>query len=301
MKITTKLDYRARIERVLAQLTRRLDDEPTLAELAGIACFSAFHFHRVFQAITGETVAALIRRLRLERAAYTLRSTSSTVTQVALDAQYGSPEAFTRAFQQAFGVSPSAYRDARPVPGYQPALAGKLRLDPQHLTLSLKPVSGGTTMDVRLETLPGALCICVRHLGPYHEVGATYQHLVKWAAQTGHLTPGAQIVGLSYDDPGSVAAGALRYDACLAVPGPVDGLPPGFRCEQVAGGRYAIHRLRGPYSGIDAVFRQLFGHWLPDSGETVDDRPCMELYLNDPATVPAADLLTDICIPLKPA
>jgi AraC family transcriptional regulator len=156
------------------------------------------------------------------------------------------------------------------------------------------------SLDIWFETIPSQLCVCLRHPGPYKGVGATYQRLAGWAAQTGRLKPGTQIIGLSYDDPGAVAAAELRYDACLAVPGPVGGLPSGFRCERIAGGRYAIHRLQGPYSGINAASRQLLGRWLPESGEAIDDRPCMELYLNDPATIPEADLLTDICTPLRP-
>jgi len=46
-------------------------------------------------------------------------------------------------------------------------------------------------------------------------------------------------------------------------------------------------------------FRRLFGRWLPASGEEVDDRPCLEIYLNDPTEVPEAELLTDLGVPLR--
>ena len=72
MKPTTAEDYRSRMNRVLAHLAGRLDDPPGLEELARIAHFSPFHFHRVFRAMAGESVGALLRRLRLERAARTL-------------------------------------------------------------------------------------------------------------------------------------------------------------------------------------------------------------------------------------
>lgn len=70
-----------------------------MEELARVACFSSFHFHRIFAAMTGETLADHVRRLRLERAA--------------LDAGYEAHEAFTRAFKAAYGVSPVEFRRAK--------------------------------------------------------------------------------------------------------------------------------------------------------------------------------------------
>jgi AraC family transcriptional regulator len=299
MRPTTTFDYRARIERVLEELTKRLDAEPTLSELAAIACFSPFHFHRIFRAITGETVAALRRRLLLERAARTLRDGPISVMEAALDAGYGSPEAFARAFQQAFAVSPSDYRERTPPLPYKPPLAGLLRLDNQRLTLSLEPATGGTDMDVRIETWPDRLCVCLRHVGPYSDLAPSFQRLLRWVVDTGRLIPNHRIIGLSYDDAESVKGTALRYDVCVTIAETIEDLPSDFRCERIGGGRWAIYTLKGPYSGMDDAFRRLLGRWLPDSGELLDDRPCMEVYLNDPGDVPEAELLTDICIPLR--
>lgn len=70
---TTWNDYKARILRVLTHIHEHLDEELDLEELARVACFSSFHFHRIFAAMTGETIADHVRRLRLERAAIELR------------------------------------------------------------------------------------------------------------------------------------------------------------------------------------------------------------------------------------
>ena len=66
------------------------------------------------------------------------------------------------------------------------------------------------------------------------------------------------------------------------------------------GGRYAIYRLEGSYSAMPAAFGRLYGEWLAASGETLDPgRTSLEIYLNDPSQVPEAELLTDLCLPLK--
>src|SRR5271163_1503430 len=112
-KQTTWNDYKERILRVLTHVQEHLDEALDLEELARVACFSSFHFHRVFAAMTGETLADHVRRLRLERAAMELRSGAKQVVQVALDAGYKAHEAFTLAVKTAYGVSPAAFRRAR--------------------------------------------------------------------------------------------------------------------------------------------------------------------------------------------
>ena len=82
-------------------------DRETLAAVAG---FSIPHFHRVFTAQVGESAASYIRRLRLERAARKLRMGAVDITEVALAAGYDSHAAFSKAFKQQFGLTPSEFR-----------------------------------------------------------------------------------------------------------------------------------------------------------------------------------------------
>ncbi len=97
-------------ERLRKVVMDSLDVESEDRDLARSAFQSRTQFHRVFRALLAETPAAMRRRLLLERAAWRLGRTDDAVTEIALDAQYGSLEAFTRAFRKAFGVSPSLYR-----------------------------------------------------------------------------------------------------------------------------------------------------------------------------------------------
>lgn len=62
------LDYRQRIDRVLDHIAGHPEDDLSVERLAGIACFSQFHFHRLFHALVGEPVNGHVRRVRLERA-----------------------------------------------------------------------------------------------------------------------------------------------------------------------------------------------------------------------------------------
>lgn len=103
-------EYVKRILKVMIYIEENIDEAFTLESLAKIACYSPFHFHRVFQAIVGETVHGYVKRLRMQTAAGKLRYTGQPVTEIALDANFETPSAFTRAFKQFMGSSPRNYR-----------------------------------------------------------------------------------------------------------------------------------------------------------------------------------------------
>ena len=91
---------------IQAHLNETLDRE-TLAQVAG---FSVSHLHRVFTAAMRESIAAYVRRVRLERAARKLRMGAIDIGEVALAAGYETHAAFGKAFKQQYGLSPSAFR-----------------------------------------------------------------------------------------------------------------------------------------------------------------------------------------------
>jgi len=97
-------------QRLSGVVLESLDQEQDANGLARRAYRSRTQFYRVFRAMIEETPVAMRRRLLLERAAWQLSRTQLPVTEISLNANYGSLEAFTRAFRKAFGVSPSLYR-----------------------------------------------------------------------------------------------------------------------------------------------------------------------------------------------
>lgn len=95
-----------------ALATSMTERDAGIVELARRSGLSRFHLDRVIRATAGETPARFRRRVLLERAAFRLRSEAAGVLDVAVEAGYTSNEAFTRAFQRAYGVLPSAWRNA---------------------------------------------------------------------------------------------------------------------------------------------------------------------------------------------
>jgi AraC family transcriptional regulator len=111
-------------EKLAGAVLGSLDEPSASGDLARRAWWSRTHFYRLFRGLVEETPAAMRRRLLLERAAWQLGRTERSVTDIALDAQYGSLEAFARAFRRGFGVSPSLYRRLGPTHFHLPARSG---------------------------------------------------------------------------------------------------------------------------------------------------------------------------------
>jgi len=102
-------EYVQRINRVIDYLRGNLDRQVKLEELAKVACFSEFHFHRIFGAVTGETLNSFTNRLRLEKAARLLRYSDQSLTDIALHCGFSSSATFSRAFRSGYGTSPSEF------------------------------------------------------------------------------------------------------------------------------------------------------------------------------------------------
>src|SRR5579884_3444866 len=108
--------YAERVNRVLDYIGEHLEGDLSLERLSQVACFSRFHFHRVFQAMTGETLNGHVRRVRLERAAVLMKaSPGKRITDIAIEAGFAGTAEFSRAFRDHFGVAPSRWDRCMPL------------------------------------------------------------------------------------------------------------------------------------------------------------------------------------------
>lgn len=139
--------------RGILELIEESLDEPgaTGADLAGSAYLSRYYFDRLVRGALGEPPGAFRRRVLLERAAWRLRASDDPVIDVAFDASYSTPEAFTRAFARAFGVSPSEFRRRRFAGHELPAESG-IHFHPPG-GLRLPAIERSTTVDVLIRML----------------------------------------------------------------------------------------------------------------------------------------------------
>lgn len=275
--VPPRVDYAARLRRVTAYIHDHLDDELDLNRLADVACLSAGHWHRVYHALHGETIAATVKRLRLHRAAGLIAHTGMTMSEVARRSGYDNLQSFTRIFKSVYGMPPARYREHGGHAAFRPAA----------------PQAPAPGHDVAICVLPALRAVGEAHRGPYMDIGRAFEALYGRLAARGLLDAPFRSIGLYHDDPALVAPQYLRACACVVSPR-LEAL-----CDTaIAGGPYAVLRYRGPYATMASAYRWLYGDWLVASGREAADAPVIEEYLNDPRTTPPSELLTDICLPL---
>jgi AraC family transcriptional regulator len=295
---TTWNDYKERILRVLTHIQVHLDEPLDLEELARVACFSSFHFHRVFAAMTGETIADHVRRLRLERAAMELRSGAKLVVAVALDAGYEAHEAFTRAFKAAYGVSPAQFRRATEPSTILAAPSGvHFRQGVPLTTFNTNHITS-KVMKVIIKKIRPIRVAYLRHVGPYENVRQTWIDLTAQLSAEKQIRKSSVFIGIGHDNPAMTPAEELRYDACIRVK---DGYEPKkpIGLQTIADGDYVVVR-NCPVSEIKDAFQFLFGKWMARSSRELRPLPSFIVLLDAQSGVDRMKQRVDIYVPLQP-
>jgi AraC family transcriptional regulator len=304
VKTETQSFYEAAVERTIRRITQALDEALDLADLARDAALSPFHFHRVFRGMVGETPLEMHRRLRLERAASQLLAGDAPVTRIAFDAGYETHEAFTRAFHQAYGAAPSAFRNhgttagncARP-PDIELAARSGVHFSTMTKPPAIRFANGETTMNVTIAEMPEFRVATVPHVGPYNRISEAFQRLQAIAGPAGLIHGRAMMLAIYHDDPETTPAEQLRSDAGLTVPDGVP-LPNGLVEKRLPKGRYASTTHVGPYTTLGDTWVRFMGEWLPKSGKRIGDGTTYEVYRNNPQNTPAHELRTDLYVPI---
>lgn len=327
MQITRK-DYIARINRVIDFIDENLDQELTLEKLAAVANFSPYHFHRIFSAMVGETLFQFIQRARLQKACKKLiESQSMTVTEIAYSCGFSSPSAFARAFKEFYGCSASEYREAKNVSKSNLSESNsnlcilnsnkrKAILEDsfyfssvfnnnfQNTIWSLKMKNSEIQTNVEVKELPEMHFAYVRNIGPYKNNPKLFETLFgkifAWAGPRGLFqVPETKMLAVYHDDPSMTDESKLRISVGITV-------APDTKVEGEIGkmiipsGKYALAHFEIGINQYEEAWNLVYGGWLPESGYETDDRPCFEMYLNDPKTHPQNKHILNICVPVKP-
>jgi AraC family transcriptional regulator len=299
MKTATRSFYARGVQQAVERIATSLDDALDLQALAAGASLSPFHFHRVFKGMLGETPLELMRRLRMERAAWRLIESSSTpVTEIAFEAGFETHEAFTRAFRACFSTTPSGFRQ-RQYPRIELAATCGVHFNPDgRVPEFIARDSGGRQMDVDITERPELRVGTIRHIGPYNQIPVAFQRLGMVAGRGGLLGhPAATMLAVYYDDPETTPQEELRSDAGVVIAENAR-LPEGLVEQRIPGGKYARTVHVGPYEQLGDAWARLMGEWLPASGYRIGPGVTYEVYLNDPSRVAKEELRTELYVPI---
>ncbi|MEO0384115.1 MAG: AraC family transcriptional regulator [Pseudomonadota bacterium] len=281
--------YEARIERVIAYIHEHMDEPLDLDHLADVACLSRFHWHRIYRAVSGETVSQTLRRVRLARAGFDLSRTDTPLPEIARRSGYPNVRSFTRAFKSAYGVPPGEYRR---VGGHN------------HFVNAIKDAKNAMNTNVKLDypveikPLDRRVVAGIMHTGSYFEINKTFETLYGTLATRGATDAVKGMVGIYYDDPMAMPEAELRSCAGVFVDEDFNFSAP-LQKQVLEAGPHATLLHKGPYSDLPAAYDWFYSVWLKDNGHAIRAQPPFEVYLNNPREVQPSELLTEISIPVE--
>jgi AraC family transcriptional regulator len=279
--LANPVDYVERVNRAIDHVTRHLAEPLPLEDVARVACFSPYHFHRIFRAVTGETLHAFVKRVRLERALF-LRShePAATLTEIAFRCGFSSSSDFSRSFRQHFGSPPSDFDLAGHRAAGRDGLVASIPAD--HRVERLAPGTNPDGFVVRYREVPARRVAYVRVMRPYSpSLTDAVERLLAWARERG--LEGGQWLGYQWDDPELVPLDQCRYDVGLEIPADaVVERDSGVSATRFDAMKLAEVALDGDISLELRALEWLFGTWLPRSGYAPDHQPVFEAWTGLP-------------------
>lgn len=287
------MDSIKRLNDALVYIETHLLSEIEGKKLAEIACTSEYHFQRMFSFLAGLSLGEYIKRRKLTVAAEQLQRTSAKVIDVALDLGYSSPDAFTRAFVQWHGVTPSAVKRGAGI-RCQTKLSFQIQM------------SGGNTMNYKLVELESFYFtgihsrVSIQFEGVNPEVAALYQRLtpeliMSLKSQSNMEPRGIVSASLNFSEGRMSEEGGLDQwvGVCSSqVPN------EGSEYFKVEAGTWAVFQVSGPFpETLQKTWGSIFAEWFPSSQFELRQGPEILWHEGPDTSIP--NFRSEIWIPVK--
>jgi AraC family transcriptional regulator len=298
----TSQDYISRINSVILYINNNLENEMTIDELASIANFSTFHFHRIFKAVTKESLYSYIQRLRLEKICCAiLNHKDISFTQIAFTYGFNSSSNFSRAFKKRFGFTPSEMKK------FSLGTNGLIQLFDDTNKIKLKTKKYKQNIDYYIDWINknGTMSIqnfskkrvaFVMNQGPYHKIKDAYTKLFKWANSKCLLNDKSSLVSIYYDNPHVTDESKLRQAASIVVDKSITASGE-VGITDVEGGRFAVGRFNLSLCEFELAWEAMFV-WLSESGYKFRDGDVHDINYSSPIEIANNIYIVDICIPI---
>lgn len=291
------MDNLERVGRAIIFIEENLKSAILVKEIASSVYTSYYHFHRIFQALTGETIGGYVRKRRLARAADELVYSDRPIIDIAFDYRFESQETFSRAFKKQFGYTPYRFRKERihwVVRKLEPITADVLC----HLTnaVSLEPEI--VTIDpINIIGLGGETAIA------NNRIPELWESFCRRESEVANISRPILRIGIcEYPSETSLITFTEESDYYVITGVKVDSIesvPTGMLTRTIPAGRVAVFTHTGPITTLHRTYKYIWGTWADNKKYTVDERRDFEIYTEDYPGPYCADGQIKIHIPIK--
>jgi AraC family transcriptional regulator len=306
-------NYISRINMVLDYIDKNIACNFTLLELSKIACFSKFHFHRIFYSIVGETLFHYIQRIRLEKSAYLLAGNSGlTITEIAFQCGFTGSAIFSRNFKIYFNMSPSEWKKKSNSltskinnQGYQ-SIKNEITDYSRYIeytpnSIVWKITDGEKRYFVEVKDFPETTAAYIRYVGSYKGdsqlFNNLYGKLLTWAVPRNVINERTFYFNIYHDNPEITDDGRLRLSVCINVPADTE-VSGEVGKMVIPSGKYCFAKFDLGEKDYQEAWDWVYSKWLPQSGYQPDEGFPFELIKGNSFSGDKHEV--DICIPVKP-
>ena len=293
-------DYIKRVNTILEYIENNLESDLSLESVSKIAFYSPFHLHRLFKAITNETLNSYVTRKRIERAAMQLiYNKELSVSEIALQNGFSSHASFTRTFNKFYGQNPMQFRNNHfSKIGKVESKNSKANFIIEEYLCNITNLKNWIAMHAKIEIkdMPKMKVAYVTQIGTAG-LEKAFERVITWARPRNLLTGSeSNIVRIFHDSFKITDADKVRMSIGIVVNENVKaegaiGITTIINAKCITG-RFEIEPL-----DFEKYWNGLF-LWMSEKGYKKADGFPFEIYYNDPDEHPERKCVVDLCIPI---
>lgn len=271
------------INQSIDYIMQHVDEDISIGDVADYFHFSKYYFCRVFKEVTGESIYAFMKRLKMNQSAVAIKlEKDKAITDIGLDYGYSSSN-YSTAFKKHHHVSPAEFRKYTNVTSMS---------NPFHS----KELASFETFDnyesrIKIQEMDDILVIYERMIGNYIELKEKWFQFMH--TYNDYIKADTLMIEKFYDDPSITSLNQCICDLCMTVD---------ENCEldnkiTIKGGKFATYRFEGEIKDIFCRVQGIFNIWLPESGYEMKERYGLHIYREIDRK--NERVIIDLCIPIK--
>ncbi len=299
-----KEDDIKRINNIFIFIDENLDQQLNLETIANIGFYSPFHLHRIFKAITNETINEYITRKRIEKtASILLHKREITISELSLQYGFNSNSSFTRTFKKFYGINPTEFRKTNPnkfskigkVESKNGEEVGML----EEYICNINNHKNWIKMKAKIEIkeMPKLDLAFITQIG-HNGMENTYDKLIKWAIPKGLLeNENLKVVTIYHDSFKITEPDKVRMSACISLNEKIE-VSGEIGLTTIEKGKFIVGHFEIRINEFEKSWNSLF-IWMNENGYKKADRNPYEIYYNNFNEHPEKISIVDFCIPIE--
>lgn len=277
-----------RVENVKNFIEKHFGDKISISQITDVAHYSYRNINRIYKSVYQESIGHAIQRLRIEEAAKKVLYTSISITEIGYESGYSDLQAFNKAFKSIYKQSPRLFKKMK-MQKFGTFAAGNINKETD------------MKLDFEIETFPAIRCLYLSCPGIYDisRIETFWEDVIEFALNHRLLSDETKFIGEILDDEEITPKQKCRYNCLVSLSENQEIEPSGFlKIKTVPEQKFATFLYRGSYQGMERIYQLIYTDWLFQNSFELEDKPVLEIYLNDKSKVTPNELLTKICIPI---